>query len=180
MKRPTRFGSGLPAALLLGGMGLLVASAAAIGIVGLLVGPHLLDDAMVLERYLPTSLPGFEQPRVLAREAGSTATYRRLRFEVAVALADGGRRTCRGLLIYHHWPTPTADLAWDDPTCAEAVAVVRLARQILAGGSLRHSPALYGRERTRQAEQLLRQWLATGRLRLQDIPGADNRRLLSE
>lgn len=180
MKRPPWFGFELPAALLLGGMGLLVASTAVLGVIGLLIGPYRLTDEKVLERYVPTTLPGFEEARVLAREAGNTATYRRLHFEVAVASADGGRRTCRGLLIYHHRPTPTADLAWDDPACAEAVAVVRLARQILAGGSLRYSPALYGEERTRQAERLLRHWLVTGRIHLQDIPGADNRRLLSE
>ncbi|MCS7038713.1 MAG: hypothetical protein RMN24_00415 [Anaerolineae bacterium] len=180
MKRPAWFGSGLAAALILMALGLLVATAAAIGLIGLLVGPQRLTDAMVLERYVSTSLPGFEQARVLAREPGTTATYRRLRFEVAVALPDGSQRICQGLLVYHQRPAPTADLAWDDPACAEAVAVVRLARQILAGGSLRHSPALYGEARTRQAERLLRHWLATGRLRLQDIPGADNRRLLSE
>jgi hypothetical protein len=159
--------------------GILVAVSAAAGLVGLELGPHWLSDQSLLERSFSTALPGLAQPRVLAREPGTTATDRRLRFEVAVAVADGGRRLCQGLLIYHHRPTPATDLVWDDPLCAEAVAVVRLARQILAGGSLRYSPMLYGEQRSDQAAQLLRHWLSTGRLRLQDIPGADNRRLLA-
>ncbi len=167
------------AALFLLVAGLSVAWTAAAGMVGLLLSPFLLSDQRLLERSLPTALPGFEQLRVLAREPGTTATDRRLRFEVAVALAGGGRRFCRGLLIYHHRPTPAFDLVWDDPPCAEAAAAVRLAHQILAGGSLRYSLMLYGEQRSHQAEQLLRRWLLTGRLRLQDIPGADNRRLLS-
>jgi|GEM_PF-6410243 len=168
------------AALCLLVAGILVAVSAATGLVGLVLGPHWLSDQSLLERSLPMAAPGFVQPRVLAREPGTTATDRRLRFEVAIAVADGGRRLCQGLLIYHHRPAPATDLVWDDPLCAEAVAVVRLAHQILAGGSLRYSPMLYGDQRSHQAELLLRHWLSTGRLRLQDIPGADNRRLLSK
>jgi hypothetical protein len=108
--------------------GILVAVSAAAGLVGLELGPHWLSDQSLLERSFSTALPGLAQPRVLAREPGTTATDRRLRFEVAVAVADGGRRLCQGLLIYHHRPTPATDLVWDDPLCAEAVAHPRRPR----------------------------------------------------
>ncbi len=168
-------------------LGSAVALLALIGLIGLLVGPSLLTDQALLERHLQSaspgaspSLPGFAHPLVLSRQPGSTNTHRTLRVQVDIS-TPAGPLTCRGLLIYHHDAPPASDLAWDadqQATCSEAEARVHLARQILAGGSIRHSYDLYGKERTDQVIHLLRLWLAADLLRPDDIPGADNRNIL--
>lgn len=180
--------SPLAAGLLL--LGAVVALLAIIGIIGIIGSPSLLTDQTILERHLHSgnpgasagpALPGFAHPLVLSRQPDSTSTDRTLRIQVEIATPTGFL-TCRGLLIYHHDAPPSSELAWDadqQALCAEAEARVRLARQILAGGSLRHSYDLYGKERTDQVVQLLRLWLATGLLRPDDIPGADNREIVA-
>ncbi|MCO6452939.1 MAG: hypothetical protein J5I90_19300 [Caldilineales bacterium] len=167
----------LAAVLFLFGLIVLFISIAAV--TSLIIGPRLHSDQELLTRYLQLSRPGYLHVTPLSHESNSSARHRRIRIESGIDTPDAVL-TCQGLFIYHYVSPPSWDLAWDSAECTRSDETLRLARRILDGGSLAHTYALYGETQAKAVQGLLQKWLRQGVLTLSDIPGTENRAMLTE